>query len=158
MIRPARPEDAAAIADIWNPIIRDTTITFTTAEKDPQTLAQEIKGGAPLWVAQGDDGGVVGFACAFQFRGGPGYAHSFEHSVHVLDTQRGKGIGRALMSALEGHLRDAGIHTLFAGVSGENSSGVAFHAALGFAEVARLRDVGRKFGRWHDLVLMQKFL
>lgn len=159
MIRPARPDDAPAIAAIWNAIIRDTTITFTTAEKDPAALATDIAAGAPVFVATDPDGATpLGFAIGFQFRGGPGYAHTYEHSVHVTDAARGRGVGRALMVALEERLRADGIHSLFAGVSGDNAAGVAFHAAIGFREVARLPEVGRKFDRWHDLVLMQKML
>ena len=157
MIRPAIPEDAQAIAAIWNRVIRETSATFTTAEKDPAALAAAIAEGAPLHVAEGD-GGLLGFVTAFQFRGGPGYAHTFEHSIHLRPEAQGRGIGRALMAAVEDDLRSRGAHCLFAGVAGENHAGVAFHAALGYREVARLPEVGWKFGRWHDLVLMQKFL
>lgn len=156
MIRPARPGDAAQIAAIWNRVIRETVVTFTTEEKAPGDIARAIGGGGPWHVA--DEGGVLGFATAFQFRGGPGYAHTFEHSVHVAEAARGRGVGRALMAALEADLHARGVHSLFAGVSGENAAGIAFHAALGYREAACLREVGWKSGRWHDLVLMQKML
>ncbi|MDG4647464.1 GNAT family N-acetyltransferase [Roseibacterium sp. SDUM158017] len=157
MIRPARPGDAPAIAAIWNRVIRETVATFTTLEKDEADLARQIAEGASFNVAD-DAGDVAGFVTAFQFRGGPGYAHTFEHSVHVAEAARGRGFGRALMAAAEADLRARGIHSLFAGVSGENVAGIGFHAALGYHEAARLREVGWKFGRWHDLVLMQKML
>ena len=157
MIRPACPEDAPAIAEIWNRIIRDTIVTFTTAEKDPAAIASAIADGAPYHVAA-DARGVLGFVTAFQFRGGPGYAHTFEHSIHIIPAARHRGLGRALMAAIEDDMRARHVHSLFAGVSGENEAGVTFHAALGYREVARLPEVGRKFGRWHDLVLMQKLL
>lgn len=62
------------------------------------------------------------------------------------------------MAAVEADAAASGVHALMAGVSGENATGVAFHRAMGFETVARLPQVGWKFGRWHDLVLMQKFL
>lgn len=157
MIRAARPDDAAAIAEIWNAVIRDSIFTFTTAEKDPRALAQAIEDGMPYHVADDADR-ILGFATAFQFRGGPGYAHTFEHSIHLIAEAQGHGLGRKLMGVVEDDLRSRGAHSLFAGVSGENTSGVTFHAALGYQEVARLPEVGWKFGRWHDLVLMQKML
>lgn len=156
MIRSARAEDAANIAAIWNRVIRDTTQTFTTAEKDPAILAAQMAEQPFLVAIEG--GAVAGFVTYFQFRAGPGYAYTVEHSVHVAETARGRGIGRALMVACEGHARDAGLHSIIAGVAGENTGGAAFHAALGYAEIARLPEVGWKFGRWHDLVLMQKML
>ena len=156
MIRPAAPDDAAAIAAIWNHVIRDTTQTFTTAEKDPGALAAQIID-QPCFVAEGA-GGVAGFVIYGQFRGGPGYAHTMEHSIHVAEGARGAGLGRALMGVAEDHARGAGIHSMIAGVAGENAGGAAFHAALGYREIARLPQVGWKFGRWHDLVLMQKIL
>jgi phosphinothricin acetyltransferase len=156
VIRTARPADSPAIAAIWNHIIRDTVATFTTEEKQPSAIAGAMAS-QPYWVAE-DAGTVVGFATYFQFRGGPGYVHTMEHSVHITPSAQGRGLGRDLMAALEDHARKAGVHSLFAGISGENSAGLAFHAALGYAHTARLPQVGRKFDRWHDLVLMQKFL
>jgi phosphinothricin acetyltransferase len=157
MIRTARPGDAEAIARIWNRVIRDTTVTFTTAEKSPAALAEAIAAGAPFHVAE-KAGAVGGFVTAGQFRAGPGYAHTWEHSIHVDAALQGQGLGRALMAAIEADLAAQGVHSLVAGVSGENPGGVAFHAALGYREIARLPEVGRKFGRWHDLVLLQKML
>jgi len=157
VIRAATPEDADAIAAIWNRVIRETAATFTTAEKDPGALARAIAEGAPFHVA-GTRGAVVGFVTAFQFRGGPGYAHTWEHSIHLDPAAQGRGLGRALMAAVEADLRARDAHSLFAGIAGENIAGVRFHERLGYAEIARLPEVGRKFGRWHDLVLMQKFL
>lgn len=156
MIRPAAPQDAGAIAEIWNHVIRETTQTFTTAEKDPSALAVQIIN-QPCFVAE-MAGAVGGFVIYGQFRSGPGYAHTVEHSIHVAQSARGAGLGRALMDAAEAHARSAGIHSIIAGVAGENAGGAQFHAALGYREIARLPEVGWKFGRWHDLVLMQKML
>jgi phosphinothricin acetyltransferase len=157
MIRPARPGDAAAIAAIWNRVIRDTAFTFTSAEKSVDTLAEAIAAGAPWHVTEAA-GAVRVFLTASQFRGGPGYAHTFEHSVHVAPAAQGAGHGRALMRAIEADLAARGAHSLLAGVAGENPGAMAFHAALGYRVVATLPEVGWKFGRWHDLVLMQKML
>lgn len=156
MIRPAASRDAQAIAAIWNHVIRETTQTFTTAEKDPSALAVQIID-QPCFVGE-TAGEVVGFVIYGQFRSGPGYAHTVEHSIHVAQAARGAGLGRALMDAAEAHARRAGIHSMIAGVAGENAGGAAFHAALGYREIARLPEVGWKFGRWHDLILMQKML
>ena len=156
MITAATPSDARQIAAIWNIVIRDTVATFTTAEKTPQEIA-EAMARQPFFVARkGRE--ITGFATYFQFRGGPGYARTMEHTIHIAAGARGCGTGRALLTHLEIHARAAGVHSLFAGISGENSDGIAFHTALGYVQAARLPQVGRKFGRWHDLVLMQKFL
>ncbi|MDX1780995.1 MAG: GNAT family N-acetyltransferase [Thalassovita sp.] len=161
MIRAARPEDAPAVAAIWNAVIRDTAATFTTQQKTAGGLVADFAAkraeGKEFLVADLDDE-VAGFATYFQFRGGPGYRHTMEHTVILAPRAWGRGIGRALMSAIEDHARAGGAHSLFAGVSGENASGIAFHVAIGFSEIARLPEVGRKFDRWMDLVLMQKLL
>lgn len=157
MIRPARPEDAPAIAAIWNAVIRDTLATFTTAEKDPEAIAAQIAAGTPWWVACVNNT-VQGHATYGQFRGGPGYAHSMEHSIHLSNSAKGQGLGRALMQALEAHARATGVHVMVAGVSSENPEGQAFHARLGYNECGRVAQAGRKWDQWLDLILMQKIL
>lgn len=160
LIRPAVPADLAAILAIWNPVIRDTTITFSSEEKTAESLAAMIAArraeGREFFVA--DDGGILGFATYAQFRAGNGYAHAMEHTIILGPGASGRGTGRRLVAVLEDHARAGRAHTLFAGVSGENAPAVAFHERLGFSTLARIPEAGRKFGRWLDLVLMMKLL
>ncbi len=160
MIRAATEADAGAVAALWNHWIRDTLVTFNAAEKSGAEVAEMIAArqaaGQAFLVAA--EGGLLGFATYAQFRGGVGYARTMEHTVLLAPDARGRGLGRALMRAVEDHARGAGVHSLFGGVSGANPEGRAFHLAMGFAEVAVLREVGWKWGRWLDLHLMQKIL
>lgn len=149
--------DAEAVAAIWNHYIRDTAVTFNAQEKTVQDVVALIAA-RPAFFVVPDRGRISGFATYDQFRGGIGYARTMEHSIQLAPGASGKGLGRALMAAVEDHARAAGAHSMFAGVSAENPEGRAFHARLGYAETARLPQVGWKFGRWMDLVLMQKFL
>ena len=159
MIRPAHPSDAAQICAIWNPEIRDTLVTFNSVERTPDDITSMIADkGDGFVVFEGNDENVLGFAFYGQFRGGVGYRHTGEHTIVLAPAARGQGAGRALMDAICDHARNAGFHSLFAGVSAGNPDGVAFHARLGFDTVARLPQVGRKFDRWIDLILMQKML
>ncbi len=161
ILREAQPADAAPVAAIWNPVIRDTAATFTSLEKTVAGLAADFAARAAegkLFLLAEEAGQVLGFATSFQFRNGPGYAHTMEHSIILAPAARGRGVGRALMAAIGDHARDRGAHSLWAGVSAENPAGIAFHRSVGFAEIARLPEVGYKFGRWMDLVLMQKIL
>ena len=157
MIRLARPEDAARIANIQNPVIRDTAITFNSQEKTAAEISEAIHDLPCFMVAE--EGAVVkGFASYLPFRRGIGYARTMEHTIVLAPEARGKGTGRALMGAVEDHARAAGVGSMWAGVSGENPTGVVFHARLGYEEIATLPGVGFKFGRWMDLVLMRKWL
>jgi L-amino acid N-acyltransferase YncA len=160
MIRRATPDDASAIAALWNPYIRDTAVTFNAAEKSVSEVARMIADrdslGQATFVAMDED--LLGFASYAQFRGGVGYATCMEHSILLAPAAKGRGVGRGLIAALCDHAAAAGAHQMIAGVSGENPDGVAFHARMGFTEIARVREAGFKFGRFLDLVLMQKFL
>jgi L-amino acid N-acyltransferase len=161
VIRDARGADAGAVAALWNHFIRDTLVTFNFAEKSAKEVAgmiasrQEV--GHGFLVAE-EGGRLAGFATYGQFRSGIGYARTMEHTILLREEARGRGIGRALMSAVEEHARAGGAHSIFAGVSSGNPAGRAFHAAVGYTEVAVLREVGRKWDRWLDLHIMQKVL
>lgn len=145
------------MAAIWNHYIRHTTVTFNPVEKTVVEVDQTIASRPAFFVAE-TGGRIEGFATYAAFRSGLGYARTMEHTILLAPGSAGRGLGRALMAAVEHHARTGGAHSLFAVVSGENPEGRAFHARLGYAEAAILREVGWKFGRWLDAVLMQKFL
>jgi phosphinothricin acetyltransferase len=160
-IRHAEPGDASAIADVWNPVIRDTLITFNSVERSADEIAAMIaanRADGHAWLVVTEEGGMIGFASFSQFRKGVGYARTMEHTVILAPQAWGRGIGRRLMDALAEEARTRGMHSLIGGVSAANTPGIEFHARIGFTEVGRLPEVGWKFGRWLDLVLMQKRL
>ena len=160
MIRPATREDAPAVAALWNPLIRESLVTFNAVEKSEAEIAALIDAahadGRAFLVA--DPGEILGFVTYVQFRGGIGYRHSMEHTIILAPEARGRGTGRALMAAAEADAAARGAHVMVAGISAENPGGRAFHAAIGYRELAVLPEVGRKFDRWLDLVLMAKRL
>lgn len=161
ILRAATDADAEAVARIVNPYIRDTTVSFTEIEKTVDQVAQEIAvrqaEGKPFLVAQTDEG-VVGYATYDQFRKGTGYGRTMEHTVMLASDARGHGVGRALIAALEDHAVKQGVGALMAGISGENTEAVTFHLALGYEQVGHVAQAGFKFGRWIDLILLQKRL
>ena len=157
MIRAATAADAPGIQALWNLAIRDTLITFNSVEKTLDEVREAIQSHDAFLVAQ-EGGMVLGYAAFGPSRAGIGYVPTKEHSIMLAPEARGRGIGRALMAQLADTARAQGVHSLIAGVSGSNPGAEEFHAALGFAKVAVVPEVGFKFDRWHDLVLMQKFL
>ncbi|MBA4489177.1 GNAT family N-acetyltransferase [uncultured Paracoccus sp.] len=161
MIRDATPEDAAAIGAIWNPIIRDTAITFwPTPRSDAEIrdyIAAKQDAGHGVFVAE-SNGSVTAFAAYGQFRTGGGYAHSMEHTIYTTPAARGAGLGAALLRHLEDHARHRGARLMIGGITGSNAGSIAFHARHGYAEWGRIPAAGFKFGQWHELVLMGKDL
>lgn len=160
-ICPAKTTDAAEIAAIWKPILAGSLATFNPVVKsttDIETMITDKADAGFAFLVAKDADGVLGFATYGQFRGGVGYARTMEHTIILADRAQGCGLGRQLMHAIEDHARTGGAHSIFAGVSAANQQGVAFHARLGYEEVARLPSVGYKFDKYLDLVLMQKFL
>lgn len=160
ILRPAIRADLPEIARLWNHAIRDTVETFNSAEKSLEELealldARVAAGHAILVV---EDEGFAGFGHYGQFRGGVGYAHSMEHTLYLAPAAKGRGLGRALLTGLEDHARAQGAHSLIGGIAGENAPSIAFHAHMGYRTVAVVPEVGFKFGRWMDLVIMQKIL
>lgn len=160
-IRHAGPEDASAIAAIWNPLIRDSAITFTSAERSGAEIAAmmaERRGRGLPWLVAETENGLAGFATFAPFRNGPGYARTMEHTIVLAEAATRRGLGARLLAGLVEAARPLEVHSLVAGISAENPRALAFHAAQGFREAGRVTQAGFKFGRWIDLVLMQRML
>ncbi|MFT3855677.1 MAG: GNAT family N-acetyltransferase [Ilumatobacteraceae bacterium] len=162
-IRPATVDDLPAITELFNALIATTTIGWRDQPADHDEMLAwftlQTHDGNPVLVA--DDPDVVGYACWSSFRGGarfPGYRHTVEHTIHVAGDRHGQGIGRALLDALIEIARRRGVHVMVAGIDTDNTASIGFHQVLGFTEVARMPEVGRKFDRWLNLVLMQRIL
>ncbi|KIC43272.1 GNAT family acetyltransferase [Ruegeria sp. ANG-R] len=158
IIRQARAEDASGIAAITNAIIRDTLVTFTTTERSLGSIVADIEMRGSHYLVAELDGQVVGFATYGPFRAGPGYVRTAEHTIQLSRIAWGQGIGRALMSVLERIAHKDGVHVLVAGISSANPGAIDFHSAIGFHQVGRMPEVGRKRDQWLDLVLMQKII
>ena len=152
MIRPAHSTDVAAILGIWNHAIRMTTATFTTVQKTPQDIKDMIDT-RPVLVIEGR-----GFASYGPFRSGPGYDGVAEHSVYVDRALHRRGLGRALLAAIEARARQDGQRVLIGGLCGENTAALGLPQSLGFDITARMPGVGQKFGRTLDLLFVQKNL
>ncbi|HZM29650.1 MAG TPA: GNAT family N-acetyltransferase [Acidimicrobiales bacterium] len=163
-IREAGVDDVEAITALTNALIPTTTYEWREApfsvEDRRAWLAAKAAAGMPVLVA--DDGGdVVGWAGYGDFRDTgrwPGYRFTVEHTVHVREDHRGRGVGRRLMEALLDRALADGKRVMVAAIDASNVDSVLFHERLGFAEVGRLPGVGEKFGHRLDLVLMQRDL
>ncbi|UJR81623.1 GNAT family N-acetyltransferase [Sandaracinus amylolyticus] len=159
-IRDATPADAAAISRIYNFYVRTSTCTYALEEEtlDERRAWLDAHGPMhPVLVVE-EEGEVVAWGSLSTYNPRRGYARTVEDSIYVRDDQRGKGIGRALLSTLIERARALGHHTIIAGASADQDASIALHAAHGFVEVARLREVGRKYDRWLDVVYLQKML
>jgi phosphinothricin acetyltransferase len=157
-IRSAAESDLAAVLTIYNQAIERTTAVF---EYKPHTIEMrrewfKAKQAASLPVLVAVDGGALaGFASYGPFRAWPAYKYSVELSVYVDEHARGRGIGTALVRSLLDHARAHGLHVVVAGITSDNVVSLRLHQKLGFVEVAHIREVGHKFGRWLDLKLLQ---
>ena len=157
VIRRAEPRDAPSVARILNALIRDTTVTFNPTQKTEEEVVMMFLETEVFLVAEADNS-IIGYASYNPFRKGTGYAGVKEHSICLEQGTRGQGTGTALLNRLERIARREGVRHIVAGVSGENSAGLKFHAKHGFVEVGKLPGIGHKFGRDIDLILMQKSL
>lgn len=165
-VRDATASDVPAITEIYNAIIPSTTVawseTLQTPEERGAWLEQHHREDFPVLVAEdATSGQVIGFASYGHFRGAglwPGYRFTVEHSIHVRQQDRGRGVGQKLLKALIDRAKTAGIHVMVGAVDGDNDASLRFHRRMGFSEVGRMQEVGWKFGRWLDLVFVQRIL
>lgn len=133
---------------IWNDVIVDL-------ENRRTWWRGRTEAGFPVLVAV-EGGEVLGYASYGPFRAFDGYRQTVEHSVYVAENARRRGIGSALLLALEERARAQGMHAMLGGIAADNEASLRLHKKHGFVETARMPEVGQKFGRWLDLVFMQK--
>jgi phosphinothricin acetyltransferase len=162
VIRPAGPADAEAVAAIFAHYVVATATTF---EEVPPAAAYwqqrigDLAGDQLPFLVVGDGAGVAGYAYASPWRPKPAYRHTVEDTVYISPGQTGRGLGRALLTALLAGCEQAGARQVIAVIADTGSdASQALHRRCGFTEAGRLTAVGRKHGRWIDTVLMQKNL
>ncbi|MFC7458443.1 GNAT family N-acetyltransferase [Brachybacterium sp. GCM10030267] len=158
-IRDADSTHLETITEIHNDAVRHTTAVWDDHPVDladrAAWLTQRRQAGFPVLVAVDEHGSVLGYASYGTWRARDGFRHTVENSVYVRDGQQGNGVGRSLMLELIDRAQQQGVHVMVAGIEAGNAGSIRLHEKLGFVEVARMPEVGVKFGRWLDLVFLQ---
>lgn len=159
-IRTAEIADAEAIREIYNHEVTGSTVTFDLV---PRTLAEQeawltARSGAHTVLVGHEGPSVLGFASLSPYRDRPAYSTTVEDSIYVHRSHHGKGVGRALLGALVETAGAHGFHTMVGRIVGGHEASIALHRSVGFTVVGTEREVGRKFGRWLDVVVMQRML
>ena len=159
-LRLATLDDAEAIRDIYNVEVTTSTATFDLVPRtlDGQRAWQAERSGARAVLVAAVNGTVCGFGSLSPWRDRPAYATTVEDSVYVHRDHHGQGIGKALLGELVTTATAHGFHACMARIVGGHEASIALHTACGFEVVGTEREVGRKFGKWLDVVLMEKLL
>ena len=160
-VRDAAQGDAVALADIYNPYVLETTITFEEVGASPTCMAERVAEAVasrlPFLVAE-SAGVPVGFAYASRWKGRCAYRFAAETTVYVDRRQWRRGTGSALYARVLYLLQDAGYHAAIGGIALPNEPSIRLHERLGFTQVAHFREVGFKFNRWIDVGYWQRLL
>lgn len=160
-VRLATMADAEALRHIYNNEVAVSTATLdliarTSAEQE--LWLAERSGARAVLVAESDTGAIAGYASLSQYRSKAGYTSSVEDSVYVAPGFQGEGVGKLLLSELLVMARNHGFHTVLAHIISDHEGSIALHTKLGFEQVGIEREVGRKFGHWLDVLIMQVML
>lgn len=159
-IRDAVIEDIPSMMEIYNDAVRNMNVTFDLKEKtlqDREKWFQKYDQNYPLIVAE-KEGQVVGYCGLNQFREREGYAYTTELTIYISRHHRGNGIGSSLMKEILHQGKERGFHTVISGISNENRPSMKLHEKFGFQLIGVLREVGYKFGKWHDVHYYQRML
>jgi phosphinothricin acetyltransferase len=160
IVRLARAEDGEAIRSIYNVEVTESTVTFDlvprSAEDQRAWLIAHSGPHPAVTAVDGDE--VVGFGSLSPYKDRPAYATTVEDSVYVRRDCRGKGAGRLILDDLLRLARSHGFHAVIARIVGDHEASLALHRACGFTLVGIEKEVGRKFGRWLDVVELQRLL
>ncbi len=156
-IREATTGDLRSIQAIYAPYVLETAISFEETVPDVPELATRLEA-AHLYLVAEIDERVVGYAYGGSHRSRPAYRHACDVSVYVDTGAQGMGVGHALYGALLPKLKTFGLHRAYGGIALPNAGSIAFHERHGFRHLGTFTEVGRKFGRWHDVGWWEKRL
>ena len=158
-LRPYRPEDIAAITEIYHHYVLTSVATFDLTCPPQSAMAEKFAKmaalGHPILVAEGEDGMLLGYAYASTYRDRPAYRFTCEDSVYVRDGHHGQGIGRALLERLIVDGKAFGFTQMLGVITADSAGSIALHEKLGFHIAGRFTGLGLKFDRWLDVVHMQ---
>jgi L-amino acid N-acyltransferase YncA len=157
-VRAARPEDAAAVADIYNAGIRERSSTFETREREPAEMAERIAAERHPFLVADLDGRVAGFAATAPYSDRDAYAGVAECSVYVDAELRGRGIGTALLAELADRSAERGFHKLLGKLFAENEASMRLVRGGGFRVVGTHVRHGQLDGEWRDVILVERCL
>ncbi len=160
LVRPAQAADAEPIREIYNLEVVESTVTFDLVPRshDQQREWLAAHSGAHPAIVAVDDGEVVGFGSLSPYKDRPAYSTTVEDSVYVRRDRRTRGVGRLLLGELLTLATTHGFHSVIARIVGDHEASIALHRSCGFELVGTEREVGRKFGRWLDVVELQRLL
>jgi phosphinothricin acetyltransferase len=160
VVRLARPDDSEVIREIYNVEVETSTVTLDLVPRSSEDQRRWLldRTGAHAAVVAEIDSEVVGFASLSPWRDRPGYRTTVEDSVYVARNQQGRGVGRALLGEMLGVARAHGFHAVMARIAAGHQTSLLLHAAYGFRSVGIEREVGRKFGKWIDIEVLQLLL
>jgi phosphinothricin acetyltransferase len=156
-LRLARPEDGAALAQIYAPYVNATAISFEVTPPTAEDMARRVAAvqvHAPFLVCE-SAGTAVGYAYLSRHHERAAYQWSVDSAVYVASAWRRRGLGRALYTALFALGRLQGFRAVHAGITLPNAASVGLHESLGFTRVAQYPKVGYKLGAWHDVAWWQ---
>lgn len=159
-VDPADPADVEATRAIYNDAVVNTTVVFDLVARsaEEQRIWLGDRTGVHAVLLAEDDSGIVGFGSLSPYRDRPAYRTTVEDSIYVHPDHQGHGVGSLLLAALIEVAVAHGFHTMLARITGHNGPSIALHKKLGFDQTGVEREVGRKFGQWLDVVVMQRML
>ena len=160
-VRAGRAADLPALTEIYNHYVVGTHVTFdlepfSVGDRRRRWFDHYADTGRHRLLVAVEPGRVLGYATSSRFRDKPAYQPSVESTVYCAPDATGRGIGRLLYSALFDALRDEDVHRVFAGVALPNDASLALHRRMGFTDVGTFHEVGRKFGRWWDVMWLER--
>jgi phosphinothricin acetyltransferase len=156
--RPASPDDAAVLAQIYNEGIEDRVGTFETRPRTEAEVRDWFDGRHPIVAVEDVDGHIVAFASTSTYRGRECYAGIAEFSVYVSRQARGRGAGAIAMRALIDAARAAGYWKLVSRIFVENDASRRLMASMGFREVGVYEKHARLDGEWRDVVIVERLI